>query len=176
MPNGGTDSCGTCGFNSRNRGEWQHCIGSEIDASEVCEIRGFTIENAVSTYCVNWHTQDRVPDGPVFIGVHNFVRVPRFNGRNPVEVLSGTCAVCGAEFQSDTAAESEGLQLAGFDGSDYRFCCAKHYMSWWRTKHGSQKLPYYNYMPRSVTLAKFAGRTRKGGVRICRHWWDFWRG
>lgn len=70
MPNGGSDCCATCWFNSKNEGEagFSHA-GAPGPAS--CTIRNLAIENPFYTYCANHPhrrvQQDRIPIGPVFI-------------------------------------------------------------------------------------------------------------
>lgn len=70
MPNGGSDCCGTCWFNARNKGEagYGHADNPEPN---FCTIRGLTIENPFWTYCTNHPhhcpNRDPIPIGPVFI-------------------------------------------------------------------------------------------------------------
>src|SRR5262245_28248999 len=70
MPNGGSDCCATCWFNSKNEGEagFSHA-GAPGPAS--CTICKLAIENPFYTYCANHPhrraQQDRIPIGPVFI-------------------------------------------------------------------------------------------------------------
>jgi len=68
MPNGGSDCCGTCWFNRKNRGEagYAHSRDPEPD---VCEIRELAIANPFYTYCANhphrFPEGERIPVGPV---------------------------------------------------------------------------------------------------------------
>ena len=70
MPNGGSDCCGTCRFNRKNKGEvgYKHADDPE---SPFCVIRELEIENPFYTYCSNHphHNPNKidVPVGPVFI-------------------------------------------------------------------------------------------------------------
>ena len=70
MPNGGSDCCGTCWFNAKNKGEagYEHASEPEPD---YCTIRKLPIEDAFYTYCGNHPhrrpDRDPVPIGPVFI-------------------------------------------------------------------------------------------------------------
>jgi hypothetical protein len=70
MPNGGSDCCGTCWFNARNKGEagYGHADGPE---PKFCTIRGLVIEHPFWTYCANHPhrrpERDPIPIGPVFI-------------------------------------------------------------------------------------------------------------
>ena len=69
MPNGGSDCCGTCWFNRKNRGErdWPKHVDNTL--SDHCEIRGLAIEDPFYTYCANHPhrrpERDRMPIGPV---------------------------------------------------------------------------------------------------------------
>ena len=70
MPNGGSDCCGTCWFNRRNRGEAGY---AHADAAEpaYCQVRGLEIPDPFHTYCANHPhrspERDHIPVGPVFI-------------------------------------------------------------------------------------------------------------
>ena len=70
MPNGGSDCCGTCWFNAKNKGEagYPHEGDSEPN---FCIIRGLAIENPFWTYCGNHPhrrpDRDPIPIGPVFV-------------------------------------------------------------------------------------------------------------
>ena len=71
MPNGGSDCCGTCWFNARNKGEAGY---GHVDDPEpnFCTIRGLAIEDPFYTYCGNHPhrrpQRDPIPLGPVFVG------------------------------------------------------------------------------------------------------------
>lgn len=69
MPNGGSDCCGTCWFNAKNKGEvGYHHAGDPEPA--FCTIRSLPIGNPFFTYCANHPhrrpERDSVPIGPVF--------------------------------------------------------------------------------------------------------------
>lgn len=70
MPNGGSDCCGTCWFNSKNEGEPGY-HGSKKEGIAVCQIRDIEIQNSFYTYCTNHphHNPNRitVPIGPVYV-------------------------------------------------------------------------------------------------------------
>jgi len=72
MPNGGSDCCGTCWFNRKNRGKagYHHVHDPGPD---YCEIRDVKITEPMYTYCANhpYHHPEReeLPVGPVLIGV-----------------------------------------------------------------------------------------------------------
>jgi len=72
MPNGGSDCCGTCWFNAKNKGKagYDHAEDPEPD---FCIIRSLPIAKAFYTYCGN-HShhrpqRDPIPIGPVFTGM-----------------------------------------------------------------------------------------------------------
>jgi hypothetical protein len=70
MPNGGSDCCGTCWFNARNKGEAGY---GHVDDPEphFCTIRGLAIPTPFWTYCTNHPhhrpNRDPIPIGPVFV-------------------------------------------------------------------------------------------------------------
>ena len=64
MPNGGSDCCGTCWFNRRNRGEKGYNRADDIDVEALCEIRDVLIENPFWTYCAN-HPHRRPQRDPI---------------------------------------------------------------------------------------------------------------
>ena len=70
MPNGGSDCCGTCWFNARNKGEAGYGDADDPEPN-FCTIRGLAIENPFWTYCGNHPhrrpDRDPIPIGPVFI-------------------------------------------------------------------------------------------------------------
>src|SRR5262245_24932564 len=71
MPNGGSDCCGTCWFNAKNKGEagYEHADDPEPD---YCSIRDLSIDDPFYTYCANHPhrrpERDKIPIGPVFAG------------------------------------------------------------------------------------------------------------
>jgi hypothetical protein len=79
VPNGGSDCCGTCWFNARNKGEagYDHSYDHSKDSEpNFCTIRGLVIENAFWTYCGNHPhrrpDRDPIPIGPVFINAGGY--------------------------------------------------------------------------------------------------------
>src|ERR1700736_4831484 len=70
MPNGGSDCCGTCWFNSNNEGRPGY-PGGDRGGEVRCIIRDLAIENPFWTYCVNHphHNPKRLslPVGPVYL-------------------------------------------------------------------------------------------------------------
>ena len=75
MPNGGSDCCGTCWYNARNKGEagYDH---SKDPEPNFCIIRGLAIEDPFWTYCGNHPhrrpDRDPIPIGPVYVAASGF--------------------------------------------------------------------------------------------------------
>jgi len=71
MPNGGSDCCGTCWFNAKNKGEAGYGHASDPEPA-FCTIRGLAIAHPFYTYCGNHPhrrpERDPIPIGPVFTG------------------------------------------------------------------------------------------------------------
>ena len=71
MPNGGSDCCGTCWFNAKNKGKagYDHAYDPE---PAFCTIRDLPIDDPFYTYCGNHPhrrpERDPIPIGPVFKG------------------------------------------------------------------------------------------------------------
>ncbi len=70
MPNGGSDCCGTCWYNSKNNGE-QGYQNSKKEGVVICTIRNLEIPDPFWTYCANHphHNKNKIdlPLGPVYI-------------------------------------------------------------------------------------------------------------
>jgi hypothetical protein len=71
MPNGGSDCCGTCWFNARNKGQAGY-IRDRDSGPDFCTIRNLQIDDApFHTYCCNHPhrrpDRDSIPLGPVFV-------------------------------------------------------------------------------------------------------------
>lgn len=79
MPNGGSDCCGTCWFNSKNEGESGY-HGSEKEGKVICQIRDIEVDDPFYTYCINHphHNPDRIktPLGPVYAGEERQILIP----------------------------------------------------------------------------------------------------
>jgi len=71
MPNGGSDCCGTCWFNRKNKGKIPF-LNLRGPGPSYCEIRDLEIDEPMYTYCANHphHHPERqeIPVGPVLIG------------------------------------------------------------------------------------------------------------
>jgi len=79
MPNGGSDCCGTCWFNAKNKGQAGYDHAND-PAGVFCTIRGLTIADPFYTYCANHPhrrpERDPIPIGPVFTGDSSGARKP----------------------------------------------------------------------------------------------------
>lgn len=73
MPNGGSDCCGTCWFNRRNRGEKGYPEGLDSDEKAFCQIRDVAIAVPFWTCCANHPhrrpERDPIPIGPIMRNV-----------------------------------------------------------------------------------------------------------
>ena len=71
MPNGGSDCCGTCWFNAKNKGEAGYGHMNDPEPA-FCVIRDLAIEDPFYTYCANHPhrrpERDPMPIGPVLTG------------------------------------------------------------------------------------------------------------
>ena len=71
MPNGGSDCCGTCWFNAKNKGGTGYDHASD-SGPDFCIIRELEIRDSFYTYCCNHPhrrpDRDPIPIGPVFAG------------------------------------------------------------------------------------------------------------
>ena len=75
MPNGGSDCCGTCWFDARNKGEAGYDHSGDPEPS-FCTIRGLAIKDPFWTYCGNHPhrrpDRDPIPIGPVFVAADGY--------------------------------------------------------------------------------------------------------
>ena len=70
MPNGGSDCCGTCWFNKKNKGEASYDYVNDPEP-DYCIIRNLDIQIPFYTYCANHprHSPEKeeTPVGPAFV-------------------------------------------------------------------------------------------------------------
>lgn len=135
MPNGGIENCGTCGFNQVNKGVWgaiDYKDDEQFD-NAYCTIRNVRIENPLWTYCVNCHSMDSEPEGPIcMVGLaekvagYLYARIPWHGNEKPQLCVPGPCE-CGRFAQ-------EGIAIETANGTKH-FCCNGHYVKWWRSEH-----------------------------------------
>ena len=67
MPNGGSDCCGTCWFNTTNQGDRDWLRRRDDSIPPYCEIRKVAVPNPFYTYCAN-HPHRRPEKDPIPIG------------------------------------------------------------------------------------------------------------
>jgi hypothetical protein len=71
MPNGGSDCCGTCWFNAKNKGKSGYAHAGDPGPAH-CRIRDLAIPDPFYTYCANHPHRNpersEIPLGPVFAG------------------------------------------------------------------------------------------------------------
>jgi hypothetical protein len=128
MPNGGPDNCGFCQFNPSS---WGRRPGQTVDfylSNASCEIRAIEhLDDPAYTYCANYHTGSRRPDGPVFAGIWQGDRLP-WHGREPVR---------------DERLAAGGFRLAvRDDGRPLLFDDPAAYLAWWRSVHPDEVAEY----------------------------------
>jgi hypothetical protein len=131
MPNGGSDCCATCIFKCKL--EKNQRIETWIDT--YCTIRNEHIINPGYTYCANWHTRCKVPQGPIFIyGIYSEgdLRIPYHNNNIPITGADGKCFICNIEFQNGIEIKDKGKRKL--------FCSCKHYVQWWKDLHPDEVL------------------------------------
>jgi len=122
MPNGGTDNCATCEFNSAYKAK-QGIQDKNVQA--YCTVRNIKIKDPFWTYCNNWHTKSKEPDGPIYIsGLHDEQRIPWYDNKEPKLGLPGICMVCGEPFTDGIEVRTEGNDIK-------QFCSNDHYIKWW---------------------------------------------
>lgn len=98
MPNGGSDCCGTCWFNRKNKGEAGYGHTKDPEPA-YCDIRDLAIEHPFYTYCGNhphripWKL--RVPIGPVYTGDCDGNREVWVDSPDNEEVRSGLLDLLG---------------------------------------------------------------------------------
>jgi hypothetical protein len=136
MPNGGPDNCGTCGFNARNRGVWRNS-NPDTSITPFCTIRNVQVLTDYWTYCANWHTRSKTPDGPIYAsGLYEggYRRIPWHGNVEPLVGVEGRCAVCGAEFH-------DGLEITQVERQPAQFCSNRHYLTWWKQQNPGGSAP-----------------------------------
>jgi len=99
MPNGGSDNCGTCWYNSTHEGLQGH-VGSYTMPCR-CLLRGLDIMDVLFTYCANhpYHDPQKhpFPVGPVYAaseagGLH-YARVPSVPSPDTEEIRRGLLSI-----------------------------------------------------------------------------------
>ena len=126
MPNGGSDCCGTCWFNSKNEGEPGY-HGADRPGEARCTIRDLEIPNPFWTYCANHphHNLQRIalPIGPVYtVAEDSYARVPWVESPDTPAIRAELLRLLGEmpetptpEYPSGTRIEHEVIrQLAAF--------------------------------------------------------------
>src|SRR5690242_30792 len=120
MPNGGSDNCETCWFNSRHEGKAGYGDGLPCR----CVIRGLEIRDTYHTYCANHphHNPDKVatPVGSVYVHGEDRARVAWAPSPDNEEVrrsllalLEGLSDAAPSEYASPTRFEWEVVSQLG---------------------------------------------------------------
>lgn len=150
MPNGGSDCCGECVFNPDSRARSREAVPGALGR---CEIRSIVTDLPFWTYCANFHTRSRLPDGPVFAGFHEWGRLPWHGDRPPAPNGADAdrpCVECGGR-PTPLILEAPPGRL--------HFCGGEHYLAWWRQAHPGESGEY----PWALHEAMFDPRRRASG-------------
>jgi hypothetical protein len=137
MPNGGSDCCVGCGFNSANKGQWwQETEGWRTRSS--CIIRdGIPLSNPAYTYCRNYATRSTEATGPIYAsGLHStpdYERIPWNGAYEPSVNVPAVCVICGR-------AVEEGVTVAVDRQTTIGACSHDHYIEWWMSVHPGEEL------------------------------------
>ena len=163
MPNGGADNCGECAFNPRSL---SRATDLRMDEAGWCDIRAIAVPRPFSTYCANFHTRSRSPEGPVFAGFHEFGRLP-WHGDNEVlrsESVDGPCELC-----ADATCR---LSVDGPTGRSF-FCGPEDYLAWWQAQHPGERgeYPWHLHDSMADDRRRARGRDAPKGVRECLRSW-----
>ena len=135
MPNGGSDNCRWCAFNRLRPEVYIVSGGLKASSEAYCLIRNVKITNPLWTYCANYHTGTDIPDGPIFsVGIEDHHRIPWNNKFRPKRWTSGTCSVCGKNFNA------EGIEVPVSENEFRQFCGELHYLKWWKENNPDVKL------------------------------------
>ena len=139
MPDGGSDCCGTCGFNKAMREIGSPSAGADSDEFlrlSHCVLRDTNITTPFWTYCDNYSHVGAAKEGaeirgPIYAdGLFEgwYCRIP-WNGHHEARTnVAVTCSECGKEVES-------GVEVGGDEGGRFGFCCNDHYCNW-MTKNG----------------------------------------
>jgi hypothetical protein len=126
VPNGGPDNCGMCQFNPARI--TRSGSGGPLGPDDFrCEIRGTTTalterSSPMYSYCANFHTGSRTPDGPVFAATPAHDRLP-WHGDSPVWFDFG-----------EEAWTARAVHVRDGD-TELTFDTEQAYMEWWRGRH-----------------------------------------
>lgn len=121
MPNGGSDNCWTCWYNSHHEGETGN-IGEPHPCR--CLLRGREVLETTHTYCANhpYHAPEKpaFPVGPIYTVDDDMMRVPETPSPDTEEIRSGLLGLLGglserpaAEYPSPTRLEWEVIRQLG---------------------------------------------------------------
>lgn len=138
MPNGGSDNCRTCRFNSINIKEGIDANYPEPRYDATCVIRKFLISNPLGTYCANFYSGNEQPEGPIFTGSFTIEgkRLPWYEHYNPTFFPEpSSCHICARKF-------NRGINIQIGDDAHIQFCCENHYMKWWKEANPDVTLPW----------------------------------
>jgi hypothetical protein len=145
MPNGGSDNCVFCGFNSANEGQWhQWQKPADETTPSSCIIRdGIPIARPFWTYCRNFASRSPEATGPIYAsGLYEtgYARIP-WNGAFEPEIhVTAVCVVCGRQVEKGITVAVDRRTVVGA-------CSNAHYLQWWMTAHPGDLLPPWGEYP-----------------------------
>lgn len=137
MPNGGSDNCRSCQFNSINIEEGIDANYPEPRYDGTCVIRRFLISNPLGTSCANYHSGNKQPDGPIFTDsfTSEGKRLTWHKYYKPTLSEPSSCHICDRKF-------NRGVNIQISDDAHIQFCCENHYMKWWNEANPDVTLPW----------------------------------
>lgn len=135
MPNGGSSNCRSCKFNKVNEEGSSIPNYPEAAIPAYCVIRERYVWNPLWTYCVNYHSDSEDPEGPIYTGLSDDSRIPWYGNHEPKFGTYGQCHICGKKFERC-------IYILINDTDVEQFCCAQHYVKWWKTKNPHMALTW----------------------------------
>ena len=138
MPNGGSDNCRSCQFNSVNIHEGIDANYPKPRYDATCIIRDFLIRNPLGTYCANHNSGKKHPEGPIYTDsfTSEGKRLPWHKNYNPsFSPEPSSCHICDRKFK-------RGIDIQIGEDSHIQFCCENHYMKWWHEANPDVALPW----------------------------------
>ena len=136
MPNGGSDNCLNCGFNSANEGQWYR--PAEVMNPSSCIIRdGTPISAPAWTYCRNFASRSTEAAGPIYAsGLYEtgYARIPWNGASEPQTYVPAICVICDRRVEKGITVAVDRRTVVGA-------CSNGHYLHWWMTAHPGELLP-----------------------------------
>lgn len=140
MPNGGSDCCGNCAYNSAVKKSYFPFLQilKMYFSIPHCIVHDVAIPNQFWTYCQNFthkfnnknlilNKKEKIYIFTNGLYEENYVRVP-WNGRHEPRIsVSALCKICKKNTQKGILVEHKGKEIG--------FCSNQHYIQWWNSVH-----------------------------------------